>query len=698
MDIVIKNCNNVDEGKIEITDGALNVKYAINGTGKSTLAKAIKAFVENNTDEKQMLVPFKYRDNLQDNIPQVLGYESIGKIMVFNEKYVDEYIYRPDELIKDSFEIFVKTPDYEKHLSEIETMLNGIRIAFQKHPELDELINAFGAFLDGYGKAKGGYSAAGAIGKGVAKGNNIDNIPEGLEKFAPYLQNNKNVKWIKWQFEGKEFLDLAEQCPYCSTPGQETKEKILKVHEQYDAKAVEQLTKILVIYKSLSEYFSVETREKLDEIMYNVTGMTLAQKNYLLEIKTQVEGLYNQLQDLKRIGFYSLRTAEKIADELKKYKIELSYYSHLESDLSKEKVNIINQTMSGVLEKAGQLQGEIAQQKRLIKETIEMYNKEINEFLYYAGYKYTVSIEENIGNDINYKLVLKHVDATENVLTVKDYLSYGERNAFALVLFMYSVLKENPDLVVLDDPISSFDGNKKFAIINMLFMGKHSLKNRTVLLLTHEFNSVIDIIYNLPFNFSPAPKAAFLSTKKGILTEKEIKKENIQSFGKITEANLSSEMDSLNKLVYLRRLLEITEPRGLAWQLLSNVFHKRPVPMYHGVGEERAMTVDEVNEATNIIRNRYHISCFDYAIEYQKTQNMETLRNIYRNSSSNYEKLQIYRIMYNENSSNSVVKKYVNETFHVENDYLFQLNPCEYDTVPQYIIDECDKEILAEEK
>ena len=68
---------------------------------------------------------------------------------------------------------------------------------------------------------------------------------------------------------------------------------------------------------------------------------------------------------------------------------------------------------------------------------------------------------------------------------------------------MYSVLKENPDLVVLDDPISSFDGNKKFAIINMLFMGKHSLKNRTVLLLTHEFNTVIDAIYNMPYNFNP---------------------------------------------------------------------------------------------------------------------------------------------------------------------------------------------------
>lgn len=37
----------------------------------------------------------------------------------------------------------------------------------------------------------------------------------------------------------------------------------------------------------------------------------------------------------------------------------------------------------------------------------------------------------------------------------------------------------------------------------------------------------------------------------------------------------------------------------------------------------------------------------------------------------------------------------MNETFHIENDYLFQLNPCEYDTIPQYIIEECDKEVLV---
>lgn len=693
MRLTIRNCNNIEKGEFDITEGRLNIKYAINGTGKSTISKAIDAFVTNNQEKKNSLLPFKYYGK-EEKLPKLTGYDQVKKIAVFNEKYIEDYVYQQNELIKNSFEIFVKSPDYDKHIKEIEKLLESINITFQNHPELEELIKIFQQFIDGFGKAKSGYSAAGAIGKGIGKGNKIDNIPAGLEAYEPYLKNNDNVKWIKWQLEGKNYLDMAEQCPYCSGSIKETKETILKVSEEYDAKTVEQLTKMLEVFEELMPYFTSETAFKIEEITKNVSGITTAQKNYLLEIKAQVDSFMQQLYGLKKMGFHSLKNAEKIADELKKYKIDLSYYSHLNSELSNEKVDLINKTLDEVLEKAGKLQGEIAQQKKLITKTIEMYSLEINDFLYYAGYKYQVAIEE--GNATDYHLVLKHIEGTDNIQMVNEHLSYGERNAFALVLFMYSVLKEDPDLVVLDDPISSFDGNKKFAIINMLFMGKHSLKNRTVLLLTHEFNTVIDAIYNMPHNFSPTPIAAFLTTKQGILQEKEITKADIKSFGEIACTNIGSNMDSLNKLVYLRRLLEIENSDSLAWQLLSNIFHKREKPEYHFSNEtpNRLMTPEEILDATKEIRTNY-ISDFNYNTEYQKTQDMTVLKELYQNSGSNYEKLQIYRIMFNENSSNGVIKKFVNEAFHIENDYLFQLNPCEYDTVPQYIIDECNKDILT---
>jgi len=67
---------------------------------------------------------------------------------------------------------------------------------------------------------------------------------------------------------------------------------------------------------------------------------------------------------------------------------------------------------------------------------------------------------------------------------------------------MFEVVSKQPDLIVLDDPISSFDKNKKFAILNMLFNQDESLKQRTVLMLTHDFEPIIDIIYNqLPIYF-----------------------------------------------------------------------------------------------------------------------------------------------------------------------------------------------------
>ena len=392
MQIAIQNCNNIEQGEVSVEKGALNIKYAINGTGKSTIAAAVSAALNNNDNALAELTPFQHLADAENHKPSIIGIDELSTVMTFNEEYVSQYIYQPDELIKDSFEIFVKTPDYETHLQEIETLLAGINTAFQSHPELDSLIQAFSQFIEGFGKAQSGYSKAGAIEKGFAKGNKIINIPSGLEKYSPYLKNttaSANVKWIKWQLEGKPYLDMADQCPYCSGSVAETRETILKVAAEFDAKAVEQLNKMLEVFEWLTPYFATETAAKVKEFTDNASGMTEQQKNYLLEIKTQVINLHTQLQGLKRIGFHALRNSEKIADELKGFVIDLSLYSHLNSELSKENVGIINTSLTAVMEKAGNLQGEVAKQNQLIKKTIERNRTDIvlsiqNEQLWFS--------------------------------------------------------------------------------------------------------------------------------------------------------------------------------------------------------------------------------------------------------------------------------------------------------------------------
>lgn len=692
MLVKIHKCNNIEEGQIDIVPNALNIKYAINGTGKSTIGKAISAYIENDVQKINELTPFKYLGDTENNKPSIEGIDEITSVKIFDEEYVNQYIFQQDELIKDSFEVFVRTQDYDTHLNEIDKLLSEINVAFQEHPELNSLIQAFSEFIDGFGKAKSGYSAAGAIGKGLGKGNKISNIPEGLEAYSPYLKNSANVKWLKWQMDGKAYLDVADQCPYCSSSIEAVKPMILKVSEEFDARSIEQLNKMVTVFEELLPYFSQDTADKVREIVDNVSGISDDQKQYLLEIKRQVENLLDRLNGLKRMGFHSFKNTDKIANELQAYKIDISFYSHLQSEVAKSKIDTINSSLDAVLESAGRLQGEVAQQRELIKRTIEQNSSAINEFMRCAGYNYTVSIEES--DEKQYRMVLSHQESTGTVNAVKNHLSYGERNAFALVLFMYSAIKDNPDIIILDDPISSFDGNKKFAIINMLFMKRTNscLKDRTVLLLTHEFSTVIDVIYTLPRKFPSITNATFLTIKNNILQEKGVTKSNIQSFKQIALTNIENSRNSINKLIYLRRLLEIDDPYCLGWHLLSNLFHKREVPLYPNGSTTRNMSDAEITEGTNNIHD--YVPDFDYKTELAQVINKKLLTTLYAENTSNYEKLQLYRIIFNENNSSDIIKKFVNETFHIENDYLFQLNPREFDTVPQYIISECDRDIF----
>lgn len=690
MELKIEKCNNLESGTFEIQDGSLNVKYGINGTGKSTISKALDIFV--NSKDKNTLVPFKYRKKTNNNLPLLTGYESFKTISIFNEEYVDSYMFLPDELLKNSFEIFVKTKDYDDHISEIEKLISEITNTFINDLEVQALILTFQEFVSAFGKAANGYSKAGAIEKGVGKGNKVENIPANLKEYEPYLINEKNVSWLKWQSDGKNYIEITEKCPYCLASLTERKKVINELNEYYNSKDIDNLNKIIELFGKFEKYLTETDKKEVSDILKNASNISAAQIEYLVEIKNQVIGLMEQLYKLRSIGFFSLKNVGKIADELRKYVIDAKYYSHLNSKIIEEKVSTINQKLDNLLTKAGQLQGEIGKQKSYVKKTVEMYKKEIDSFLLYAGYKYTVEIIDADEKEDDYKLILKHIDSEEQISSPREHLSYGERNAFSLVLFMYSTLKANPDLIVLDDPISSFDGNKKYAIINMLFRGDNSFKNRTVVLFTHEFGSVIDIIYNLPHKFNPKPNAKFLSNVSGKLREQEITKYDIKSFVQIAKENIKDSGDTLNKLIYLRRLLELKEPESIAWQLLSNIFHKREIPLYKSGTEEREMTLEEIEEATNTIRE--YIDDFDYQTEYTKTKDNKLLKALYENSTSNYEKLQIYRVIFNENHENDVIRKFVNETFHIENDYLFQLNPREFDTVPQYIIDICNQELI----
>lgn len=101
-------------------------------------------------------------------------------------------------------------------------------------------------------------------------------------------------------------------------------------------------------------------------------------------------------------------------------------------------------------------------------------------------------------------------------------------------------------------------------------------------------------------------------------------------------------------------------------------------------------TEDEIRLAESNITSRLPDE-FTYQNVIRSVNDINHLKELYTNCSSNYEKLQIFRIIFDRVELDDILKQYINKTYHIENDYLFQLDPAEYDTVPGYIVDICDE-------
>jgi ABC-type molybdenum transport system ATPase subunit/photorepair protein PhrA len=374
-------------------------------------------------------------------------------------------------------------------------------------------------------------------------------------------------------------------------------------------------------------------------------------------------------------------------------KINLRLLRSLDSEATQSVVALINSKLDEVASQISVVKERVGQQRGRVKRLIEANQKQINSFLESAGYRYQVFIEPT-GD--SYRMLIQHQDLRGHIGAANSHLSYGERNAFALVLFMYQVRRENPDLVVLDDPVSSFDDTKKFAILHELFRGKNSIRDQTTLMLTHDLEPAIDIVrLSTRRLFATAhPVAHFLTSKRGTITEKPIDKDDLKTFGEVCDANIAAASDDLIKLIYLRRKFEILGVSDARTDVLSNVFHLRIAPDRPiGGGERELLSAEEVAEGSSKIAEVVH--GFDYNVAVNELRDLNKLKAKFAATAVGYEKVQIFRMMLelDEPQEDDTFKKFVNETFHIENEYVMQLDPREFDSVPEFVIRECERQV-----
>ena len=138
--IAIENCNNISKGVISLEEEKLNIRYGMNGTGKSTLSTAISLFSQGKPMDD--LKPFGSDDEI---IPTISIDGDIQGVRVFNEEFVNNMVFKESTVIDNAFDVFIRTSDYEQKrqnlIKQLSNMDNYSKQRFNKEERSKLLID-----------------------------------------------------------------------------------------------------------------------------------------------------------------------------------------------------------------------------------------------------------------------------------------------------------------------------------------------------------------------------------------------------------------------------------------------------------------------------------------------------------------------------------------------------------------------------
>ena len=712
--ISIENCNNITKCDIGVFENKLNIKYAINGTGKSTVAKSIKLSADGTKLDD--LIPFEFRARKEKVLKPTVSNMPFSNVAIFNEDYLKQYVYQKTDLLKNTFEVMINSDRYTELKEKIDSELVDIKTIARDKPNISTIRDITSSLCSLIVVNKDAVTLSRKTGgiKGLLdeKKSALFNPPDELSEFKPFIDDEKSIEWASWKLKGISLFGEKGVCPYCAETENEVKRKKTEVFKNsFDEVSINYANKIKEYLQSISAYINEKKMENLLNSLNSTSDRSVLEMD-LIKLRSEAYYLSQRLYVLAHFDGYSIdqnNMAEfesKFADMI----INEARLDYFNTDLFFEEIQPLNEQIKKVLDMIGKLKGEVAIFQSYLKTQIKTRKDDINEFLLSAGFHYSFDIVVDGENSAH--AVLKYQLEDGEFLDVSNpdtHLSWGEKNAFALLLFMFDAISKKSDLVILDDPISSFDSNKKYAIINRLFKTgdkENSLYQRTVIMLTHDFEPVIDYVQVGGKLSGDSISAHYLENKNGEITELPIQK-NVDMMSMVVlmkEIAVDTSVSVPVRIGCLRKYIEHTnkDPKlnCPSYNLLSSLIHGRSIPSNDSDGEN-PMTDSEIDIANEEIKK--YILDFDYA-NILLSFDSKTLLNLFEAETNNFFKLLIIRAYIERDESarnrmksfNDSLRKYTDETYHIENDYLYSLDVRKFNIVPQYYIDAVNQFVVTE--
>lgn len=702
MQVTITHCNNIEHVSLSIEPNKVNVLYGVNGTGKSTIADVI-----NTSSNGQSLTQFTPYGSTKRPAAKL---NDIGSVFAFNERYLNESLYLDDgQLIRNGKEVFIETSGFMQARNRAQAMLGQTSEKFLHNEPLESLVTLLDTFLSSFGAnphTKKIAKTSSVMRSSMAKDGIIENIPAEFERFSPYIHSNNAQEWITWHGKGSNLVQKSA-CPYCGEPVTESDTEMLRrLDSAYGAKIFEHTSKVNEAFNDIRTCFSPDAQRDMDHLLQQPLYQLEGGFETLERLRHDALYLRGKLNAMRCLGFnylwqHGIVTQDdlgRIDEYLRELIIDMKKCPSFGTREINSLVDELNDCVMQLIGSYDNLRACVGRQRSELKRAMAVGERFVDTFLDCAGFPYKVTISYKGEDDCSIRLLPKEGKGEED--TVPDHLSYGERNALAVALFAAHAKSRSDDLIIMDDPISSFDGNKRYALLHRLFGKEGALCGRTVLFLTHDYQTIL-LFGKIHHDHLTNHTIRFISNDLGLLCLEEIRSRDLQSFVSLCKCKMVPSNALVTRLVFARRLEELKNGKSCTWNYLSSLLHKLEHPsMKISHSNCIEMTEEQKREAERGLLD-IGLTGLDYGIALAELRDDALMIQNYRQLQSPYEKLGLVRVLYGGNESaqhamdrlgiDEIVRDYITGFYHAESETLFQLDPTKYWTVPRYVTDKCDE-------